>query len=123
MKSTTLEPRTLMPTNLTVYGHVSYFSFFLFIPLCNLKFIYLFNSASYFTVFDACIFQVYIFLCMYLKIDQQLESTIRILRQQNVGIVIRDEAYMHRTLQEVSKKLLIIHFNEWLEKKNVVSVS
>ncbi|KAM7507379.1 hypothetical protein LguiA_017832 [Lonicera macranthoides] len=57
-KITTQEPKSLMPTNLTVYGHV----------------------------------------------DQQLESTIRILRQQNVGIVIHDEAEMHRTLQESKKR-------------------
>ena len=43
------------------------------------------------------------------KVDQQLDSTIRALRKQNVGIVIHDDAEMYRILQEVRKILLLIN--------------
>ncbi|KAM7465063.1 hypothetical protein LguiB_012625 [Lonicera macranthoides] len=55
VQGSTMEPTSVMPTNLTIYGHV----------------------------------------------DQQLDSTVRTLRKQNVGIVIHDDAEMYRILQEL----------------------
>ncbi|KAM7518501.1 hypothetical protein LguiB_017463 [Lonicera macranthoides] len=73
VQSSTMEPTSVMPTNLTIYGHV----------------------------------------------DQQLDSTVRTLRKQNVGIVIYDNAEMYRILQESKKRKLeaLTTYNEKGKRK------
>ncbi|KAM7492881.1 hypothetical protein LguiB_027490 [Lonicera macranthoides] len=73
VQSSTMEPTSVMPTNLTIYGHV----------------------------------------------DQQLDSTVRTFRKQNVGIVIHDDAEMYRILQESKNRKLeaLTTYNEKGKRK------
>lgn len=41
------------------------------------------------------------------KVDQQVDSTIRTLRKQNVGIIIHDDAKMYCIFQEVRKNTIV----------------
>ena len=76
-----------MPTNLTIYGHVIVLFFFQYVIYMEKSTFRLRNNFSV------------------SKVDAELKGAVHALRQQNVGIAIREESEMLQIVKEVRNKL------------------
>ena len=76
-----------MPTNLTIYGYVIVLFFFQYV---------IYMEKSTFRLRNKFFVS---------KVDAELKGIVHALRQQNVGIAIREESEMLQIVKEVRNKL------------------